>query len=55
MRRFMKKMEVDMTHNTYRFSIPLLLGLFFFQLFFFSARADAAGGDQWEFQLAPYA
>jgi len=55
MRRFMKKMEVDMTHNTYRFSIPLLLGLFFFQLFFFSVRADAAGVDQWEFQLAPYA
>jgi hypothetical protein len=44
-----------MTHNTYRFSIPLLWGLLFFQTLSFSVHADATSGDQWEFRLAPYA
>jgi hypothetical protein len=33
----------------------LLCGLLFFQTFSFSAYADSNSGDQWEFQLAPYA
>jgi hypothetical protein len=44
-----------MTHNTYRFSILLFCSLLFFQTFSFSAYADPSSGDQWEFQLAPYA
>jgi len=44
-----------MTRNTYRFSILLLCGVFFFQILSISAYADPTSGDKWEFQLAPYA
>ena len=44
-----------MTHNTHRFSILLFCSFLFFQTFSFSAYADPTSGDQWEFQLAPYA
>jgi len=51
----MKDKKVNMTHNTYRFSILLFCSFLFFQTFSFSAHADPSSGDQWEFQLAPYA
>ena len=51
----MKYKGVNMTHNTHRFSILLFCSFLFFQTFSFSAHADATSGDQWEFQLAPYA
>jgi hypothetical protein len=55
MKRVIEQKEVDMAHYAYRFSLPLFLGLFFFQILSFSAVADAGSGDKWEFQLAPYA
>ena len=44
-----------MSRNPYRFSILLISGVLFFQTLYISDYADANSGDQWEFQLAPYA
>ena len=44
-----------MTHNRYRLIILLFCGLLFIQIPPFSANAGPSSGDQWEFQLAPYA
>jgi len=46
---FIKQIEVNMKHHTYRFSILLLCGLIFYQIM-----SSSASADQWEFQLAPY-
>ena len=46
---FIKQIEMNMAHHTYRFSILLLCGLIFYQIM-----SSSASADQWEFQLAPY-